>query len=371
MRRGITTYTTLRAALTACILCVLLLSFLSTSLLPAMSLALVTLSIMPVYLVMTGMIAGFVPLAVCALGTVSCLAVTGGLPLAGFGALYLLPMLLVFVYGITRRMHFWKTLGGMIGAMFISQVLIYVFLQRITDGMLYETAANIAADFVASAPGRDNVFYLFLQAGVLRIPESMADTALVLKDNMYAFSEEAALEMLKQLRSQVIGLLQGMLPSLLVSGSILYSVIGLGLGIFFGQRSRHRRAVRLNEDEQDIPDLDMPPLSRWHIPRPWGLRIGILGLGYFLISMGNDTLQTVGALMWQVFATLFSLQGLAAIHHNQKARGTSKFWRIALFVAAFTVSFMQTVLIIMGLMDQITNMRGLRPPLLPRDNLEE
>ena len=100
MRRGITTYTTLRAALTACILCVLLLSFLSTSLLPAMSLALVTLSIMPVYLVMTGMIAGFVPLAVCALGTISCLAVTGGLPLAGFGALYLLPMLLVFVYGI-------------------------------------------------------------------------------------------------------------------------------------------------------------------------------------------------------------------------------------------------------------------------------
>ena len=162
-----------------------------------------------------------------------------------------------------------------------------------------------------------------------------------------------------------------MLPSLLVSGSILYSVIGLGLGIFFGQRSRHRRAVRLNEDEQDIPDLDMPPLSRWHIPRPWGLRIGILGLGYFLISMGNDTLQTVGALMWQVFATLFSLQGLAAIHHNQKAHGTGKFWRIALFVAAFTVSFMQTVLIIMGLMDQITNMRGLRPPLLPRDNLEE
>jgi len=371
MRRGITTYTTLRAALTSCLVCVLLLSFLATSFLPTLSLALITLSVMPVYLVMTGMIAGFVPLSICTLGTLSCLMLTGGTPLMAFGALYLLPMLLAFVYGVTKRLNFWKTLGAMTGSLFISQILIFVILQRMTDGALYETAANIVADFVSSAPGRDNVFLLFLQAGLLKIPESMADTAITLADNMYVFSEEAVLEMLKQLRSQVSGLLQSVLPSLIVSGSILYSVIGLGLGIFFGQRSRHRRAVRLNEDEQDIPDLDMPPLSKWHIPRPWGLRIGILGLGYFLIYVSEGTLQIVGALMWQVFASCFGLQGLAAIHYSQKMRGTSKFWRIALFVAAFTISFMQTVLIVMGIMDQVTNMRGLRPPLAPRENREE
>jgi len=372
MRRGITTYTTLRAALTSCILCVLLLAFLSSAFFPALSLSVVTLSIMPVYLIMTGLIAGFVPLSICALGTLGCLALTGGTQLMFFGALYLIPFLLVFVYGMVKRVNFWKLLGGIAGTLFLSQILIFLILQRITDGRLYETAANAVASFVESAPGRDNVFYLFLQARLLGIPESMVDTALVQTGNHYVFSDEATLELLKQLRSQVSGMLQSMLPSLLVSGSILNSVMGLGFGQYFGQRSKRRRAVRLNEPEQDIPTLDMPALSAWHIPRPWGLRIGLLGVGYFMISFNaGDAVQLLGALMWQVFATCYSLQGLAAIHYNQKMRGSSKFWRIALIVASLMLSFMQTVLIIMGLMDQITNMRGLRPPREPRENREE
>ena len=372
MRRGITTYTTLRAALTSCILCALLLAVLSSSVLPALSLVLISVSILPVYLVITGMVAGFVPLAICTLGSLGCLAITGGIRLTGFVALYLLPFLLVFVYCTTKRVPFWKTLGSMVGTLFLSQIAIFFILQSMTGGQLYETAASTAASFIESAPGRDNVFYLFLQAGILGIPESMVDTALVQIDGHYAFSDEATLEMLNQLRSQVSGILQSILPSLLVSGSILSSVMGLGFGQYYGQRSKRRRAVRLNEPEQDIPTLDMPPLSKWHIPRPWGLRIGLLGLGYFLISLNTSSaVQLLGALMWQVFATVFSLQGLAAIHHTQKMRGTGKFWRTALFVSALTISFMQTVLIIMGVLDQITNARGLRPPLEPRQNREE
>ena len=372
MRRGITTYTTLRAALTSCLLCVMILAFLSSSIMPAFSLTMISISVMPVYLVMTGLIAGFVPLSICALGTLGCLWVTGGTTLALFGALYLLPMLFAFVYGMTKRVHFWKTLGSMVGTLFVSQVLIFAILQNMTGGQLYETAANAAASLIANGAGRDTVLYTFLNAGLLGLPESMRDTALIQVNGYYTFSDAAVTELLNQVRSQVSGILQSIMPSLLVSGSILYSVIGLGGGMYFGQRSRHRRAVRLNEPEQDIPDLDMPPLSKWHIPRPWGLRIGILGLGYFLVKVtGNTTVSIIGALMWQVFATLYSLQGLATIHHNQKMRGTGKFWRVALIVAALTISFMQTVLIIMGVMDQITNMRGLRPQLPPRENREE
>lgn len=372
MRRGITTYTTLRAALISCILCALMLSFFSVAALPAVNMAVITLSVMPVYLIITGMVAGFVPLSICALGTLSCLGMTGGVRLMLFGLLYLLPFLAAFVYGVSKRRHFWKTLGSMVGALFVSQIAIFAILQGMTDGNMYQAAGNAVADFVAAAPGRDNVFYLFLNAGLLGLPESMIDSALVTVENYYTFSEEAALEMLKQLRSLVSGLLQNMMPSLIVSGSILYSVIGLGMGIHFGQRSKHRRAMRLNEPEQDIPDLDMPPLSRWHIPRPWGLRIGILGIGYFLISFAqSNAVMLAGALMWQVFATCYGLQGLAAIHYNQKKRGTSKFWRVALIVASLALSFMQYVLIFMGIIDQITNMRGLRPQLPPRENREE
>jgi len=220
---------------------------------------------------------------------------------------------------------------------------------------------------------RDSMLYVFCMSGLLGIPSAMRETALtMLEDGSFFFSDEAVLELLKQIRSFISSQLQSLMPSLLVSGSVLSGVMGLGFGIHYSQRSRRRRAVRLNEDEQDIPDLDMPELRHWHIPRPWGKRIGLLATGYLIIMFAtNDTVMLIGALMWQVFAVCFALQGLAAIHYTQKQRGTSKFWRVALIVAAMTLSFMQYVLIVFGVLDQLSDARGLRPPLVPRHNGEE
>ena len=118
----------------------------------------------------------------------------------------------------------------------------------------------------------------------------------------------------------------------------------------------------------------MPPLSQWYIPRPWGARIGLLSIGYIVVRylQVNDTVMLVGQLMWQVFATFYMIQGLAYINYTQKKRGTSKFWRVTVIIAAFIFSdFMMYVLIILGVIDQVTNVRGLRPQLPPRDNQEE
>lgn len=373
MRRGLTTYTTLRAAITSCVLCVLLLHLCQFAAFPAINVATVTLMLMPVFLMMTGLIAGFLPMAACTLMLLIALLASGGTTLLLYGALYILPMLAVFVYGTYKRLPFWQVLLMVVGALFAAQVLIFALLQRMNGGQLYENAANAVANFVNDSPIRDSMLYVFCTSGLLGVPAAMKDTALtVLEDNTFYFSQEAVTELLSQIRSLITMQMQSIMPALLVSGSALSGVMGLGFGIHYGQRSRHRRAVRLNEPEQDIPDLDMPPLSRWHIPRPWGLRIGILGLGYLLIQFAmNDTVLLIGALMWQVFAVCYSLQGLASIHYTQKQRGTSKFWRVALIVASMTLTFMQTVLIIFGILDQITNARGLRPPLAPRTNGEE
>ena len=53
------------------------------------------------------------------------------------------------------------------------------------------------------------------------------------------------------------------------------------------------------------------------------------------------------------------------------ASAASAFWRVALIVAAMTLSFMQYVLIVFGVLDQLSDARGLRPPLKPRTNGEE
>lgn len=373
MRRGLTTYTTLRAAITSCLICVLIVAFCFVAAFPAVNIASVTLMIMPVFLMMTGLISGFIPMIACAGLLFAAMLASGGVIFTLFGALYLLPMLAVYAYGTYKKMHFWKVLGGVVGALFIAQVLIYVILQRMTGGLLYATAANAVADFIHASPLRDQLLYILCASGMLGIPASMQETALIaVEGGGYIFSDEAVVELLKQVTSFVFTQLLSLMPALLVSGSVLSGVMGLGFGVHYGQRSMRRRAVRLNEQEQDIPSLNMPPLSEWHIPRPWGKRIGVLAAGYLLIQLAaSETVLLVGALMWQVFAVVFALQGLAAIHYTQKKRGTSKFWRVALIAAAMTLSFMQYVLIVFGVLDQISNARGLRPPLTPPTNREE
>ncbi|MBQ1946458.1 MAG: DUF2232 domain-containing protein [Clostridia bacterium] len=373
MRRGLTTYTTLRALITSLVLCVLILCFCFYAAFPAVNVASVTLMLMPVFLMMTGLIAGFMPMAACTLMLLIAQLTAGGATLLFYGALYLLPMLGIFTYGVYKRQNFWQVLLSVVGALFVSQILIFALLQRASGGNLYDAAANAVASFVDNSPVRDSMLYVFCMSGLLGIPSAMRETALtVLEDGSFFFSDEAVLELLKQIRSFISSQLQSLMPSLLVSGSMLAGVMGLGFGIHYSQRSRRRRAVRLNEDEQDIPDLDMPELRHWHIPRPWGKRIGLLAIGYLIIMFAtNDTVMLIGALMWQVFAVCYALQGLAAIHYTQKQRGTSKFWRVALIVAAMTLSFMQYVLIVFGVLDQLSDARGLRPPLVPRHNREE
>lgn len=372
MRRGLTTYTTLRAALTACVLCVLLMLFCLTGGLPAVSIAGFTLMLMPVFLMITGLVAGFIPLAVCTAVLLASMLYSGGAVFTFYGALYILPMLGIYAYGVYKKQDFRRVLLSVIGALFVSQLLIFALLQRAAGGQLYEAAGQAAASYIETFPGRDYMLYLFCSMGLLGVPSSMKDTALIAVESGFVFSPEAVAELINQVRSFVSGQLQAIMPALLVSGSVLSGVMGLGFGIYFGQRSMHRRAVRLNEPEQDIPSLDMPELRYWHIPRGWGIRIGFLGIGYLIIMFAtHQTVLLVGALMWQVFSVCYALQGLASIHHSQRQKGTGKFWRIALIVAAMTVSFMQTVLIIFGVADQITDPRGLRPPLAPHTDREE
>ena len=372
MPRGLTTYTTLRAAITACILCALLMAFCLTGALPAVSIAGFTLMLMPVFLMITGLVAGFIPLSVCTAMLLVSMLYSGGAAFTLYGALYILPMLGAYAYGVYKKQDFRRVLLSVIGALFLSQVLIFVLLQRAAGGQMYDAAGQLSAAFIDTFPGRDHLLYLLCSMGLLGVPSSMADTALIAVEGGYVFSPEAITELLNQVRTFVSGQLQAIMPALLVSGSVLSGVMGLGFGVHFGQRSRHRRAVRLNEPEQDIPSLDMPELRYWHIPRGWGKRIGLLGLGYLMIAFAtHQTVVLIGALMWQVFSVCYALQGLASIHHSQRQKGSGKFWRVALIVAAMTITFMQTVLIVFGVLDQITDPRGLRPPLAPRTDREE
>ena len=108
----------------------------------------------------------------------------------------------------------------------------------------------------------------------------------------------------------------------------------------------------------------MPPLRDWHIPRPWGLRIGILGAGYFLSLSANGALNLLGKMFFSLFSAVYSIQGIATLNFIQHKKGTRRGWRVALPIILSML--MPNALMFLGLIDQVMNIRMLRPmPEMP------
>ena len=372
MRRGFRTYTTVRAAVTAFALLAAAIGLSVLGAVPALTLALLTVTAAPAALMIAGLTAGFLPTAFCLAGWLAAIGCFGPPLLLGCAALYLLPVMAVYAVCLLREVPFWKSCGALAAAMTLSLCAIYLLLQGMTGGALYQTAGSLAAQAVNDWPYRDELLYLLASNGFLQVPAAMRDSALVPVTGGYTLSPELINELLLQIRGTVQALLSSLTPGLLISGSGLSALMGLSLGIRWGRQAAQRRAFRRDEPELPIPDLGMPPLREWHLPRPWGLRIAVLGLGYFLYNAGGEgPLNMLGALMFQAFSLCFGVQGVAAMNHSQHKRGTGRFWRAAIVVLAIAFRFMQIALIIVGVIDQITNARGLRPPMRPRGEEEE
>ena len=373
MRRGMTTYTTAKAAAIACGLCLALLALacLLTDT-PALMIALAVLTAGPAALMVTGLMAGLLPAAFCLAAILAALGIFGGGLTLACGALFLVPGLGVFAYCLYRRLPFWRACGLIAGTLALSVTAIFLLLQGLTGGTLYQTAGEAAAAALARMPLRDPMLSSLVSMGLLAVPSSLRDTAVVSVPGGYALSSEVVNELLLQVRSYVSQLTQALIPSLLISGSGLNALAGLSLSLRWGKQAARKRAFLRDEPEQEIPDLNMPPLRLWHLPRPWGLRIGVLGLGYFLARFSkSDALFMLGTLMFQVFSLCFGVQGLAAINFAQHKRGTGRGWRTAVVVAGLLLRFMQTALIVVGVVDQFSNARGLRPPMRPRNEEDD
>ncbi len=372
MGRGVTTYTCPQAAVKGCALFLLPAALIMlTGFAPALNLTLLTLLAAPACLMIVGLTAGFIPMAVCLAALLGFFGLCGSGMLAGCAALYLLPVTAVYIVCLRRGVPFWRSCGMLAGVLALSQLAIYLLLQAHTDNQLYMTAGVMAAKAVNAMPYRDDFLYSMVSYGLLRVPAVLRDNAVVSVPGGYALSAELLEELLLQVSGYVQDTLRGLVPGLLVTGSALHALAGLGLAIHFGLRSAEKRAYKYDEETLPVPDLDMPPLRTWHLARPWGLRIGVLAVGYFLARVpDNQVLSLLGTLMFQVFSLCFGVQGLAALNDSQHKRGTGRAWRAAVVVMALALRFMQIALIAVGVIDQITNARGLRPPMRPRDEEE-
>ena len=230
----------------------------------------------------------------------------------------------------------------------------------------------------------DTMLYQLYSMGMIDLPESLEGSALLPVLGGYALSAAARQDLLLSLSTMITRTLSLLVPNVIVTQSIQGGVLCLLLPLRFGFIMQEKRQFlsaekveRLDgedgdegEEERkkqkvDFPDIGMPPFNTWFIPRGVGWQVGVaLALGYLLRTSATPALFIAGLLLYAAASSVFTIQGAAALNFLQKARGTSRAFRVILPLLLGTTS----LLMLLGIFDQINNFRGLRKPREPKED---
>lgn len=333
------------------------------------------LLLLPAALGIVGMTGGLAPmLAGAAVGIFSMFLLVGR-PGALLSAVYVLPILAAFVLLFQFRVPFWKSCACMIGVHVLSLAGVYLLLQQMTGNHLYTVAGDTVMTALENWEMGDTMLYQAYAMGLLSLPNELSKDMLLQAGDGYMLAPAARADLLLSMRSMVQSTLAALIPSLIVTQSILGGVLCLLLPIRFGYIAAERRAFLTNPPSEiegekqeyrkpDFPTLGMPPLSLWHIPRGIGWQVFVaLIAGNFLQASASAPLAIAGIILYSAASALFTLQGAALINFVQKTRGVRRIWRIIVPILLMMVS----VLSFIGIFDQIVNIRGLRMPREPKE----
>ncbi|MBR4359840.1 MAG: DUF2232 domain-containing protein [Clostridia bacterium] len=353
---------------------------LSRSLVGGLYAALVLIYLAPVLLCTAGLCAGALPMALgltAALVSMHMLAGEKGLIV---GAVYLLPLVGAFVWIILRRIPFWKGCAVMIGVHVACFAALYALLQGWTEASLYQAAGKAAEDALRQWELGDYLLIeLYDRIGVIQLTQeraqqlrdAMADS---LRSGVFSIPEEVRKDMLLSVNALVSSQLESMVPGLIAGQSVLGGVGCLLLPLRFGYLAEEKRQFLRQDEEADetakrtmnFPDLGMPPLRTWFIPRGMGWQVGVaLAGGYLLQYSGTPALAVAGMILYSAASAVFSLQGLALLNYIQHMRNRKRTWRIIVPL----LLMMTRLLMILGVFDQLVNLRGLRKPREPKEGI--
>lgn len=314
---------------------------------PAFSYLMIGLLLFPLMMLLSSAVGGLLP-AACTLGIILLGAIrvygTAGL----WYLLYLLPMTVVFLYCINRGLPFHKTVFAVFAAYLLSIVAMFLLFQRATGGDLFGYIAKATIDGLEGMPQRDPLLYTFWRYGFLSHGMEAGTQVFDPAPSGWTFKPEVLSEFYKQISLRVTSLAAGFVPGLMTTFAVTLSALGTGFSLYLARR------------QADIAQLAMPPFSQWHIPRKWGTRLWVLALGYLLaLFTQNPVLSLTGQMMYNVFFSLYAIQGLAVLDYRMKARNWRPMLRmIALLLLLLTLAIIP---VLIGIMDQANDTRRLRP----------
>lgn len=302
----------------------------------------------------------FLPLVLvlCAVGGI--LPAILGMMLLAFGAVrvygpgglwllvYLAPSAICFLFCLEKRLPFLKAAGYIVVSQVLSTLLLFIIFQAQAGGDLFSKLSTAAVEGIKALPGRDGFLYALWKNGL--ISHGLGEGFQVFEElpgGSLAFVPQVLEQFYKLIDSRLSILLAVMLPGFLTSYPILVGFLGTGL------------ALKMGKTWQTADDLGMQPFSLWHVSRRQGRPLMLLALGYLVAMMTtNQVLQTAGQLMYNVFFSIFLIQGLSFFNFLLKRRGFRKASRLILILLLLMI--LSPAALFMGIYDQLADPRKLR-----------
>lgn len=330
------------------------------------------LFLLPTLTCISGLVGGMAPFLLNAgAGLFAMAHLFGGAGLS-LAALYLLPILAAFLCVIAFRAPFWKGCAVMVGVHVLSLAAVYAVLRNLAGGDLYAAAGQAAMDALRSSELGDSLLYQLYSMGLIGLRGELAENALQLTLGGYALSSQAREDLLLSVNTLVSSTLVTLVPNVIVTQSILGGVMCLLLPLRFGFLAEEKRAFLSRADADapqgkiNFPDLGMPPFSAWHLPRGIGWQVGAaLIAGYLLRMSAAPAAAVAGSVLHAGASAVFMIQGAALVNFLQKSRGTRRVWRVVTPIVLMLLS----VLMMIGVVDQMVNIRGLRKPREPKEGI--
>ena len=249
-----------------------------------------------------------------------------------------------------RRVPFWKAMAVQLGAFTLVLALAVLLIRPLYGPDLFQAAGRGAAAFISAQEESDMLLIQLNQLGLCTA--SLSDLGLPVP--WVSFGQTVKLlpavkaELLASLTTTVESLAYWKGPGLLVNWVLAGGLVTLCAPVCF-----HKR--------RGWDTLDMPVFARWRLPRGMGAQAGSLAAGYLLPYLSySPALVILGNMMSAAFFGIFMVQGAATLEYLQKKKGAS--WgtrRVWICVLGLILPF---VLVLMGVWDQLANMRGLGAP---------
>jgi len=320
------------------------------------------LFLFPFYLQLVLRISG--PLSALAAISLFCFGTglkVGSLP-ALFAFVYLAVPLFVYAYCLYRQYPAFQSMAA-IGLAYAAAVLaLYAFSFQAFGEAPFDALSRLTLEALDKMPERDGLLSTAYRFGLLSIPDHLAEGAVVQSPRGGAMlSSEVLSELYKQIQTRVSLWLRALVPSLISSFGLWLALGGVFMSAFYGKRKAQRRAFRSPAEAQaSLPELTgLPAFHKFFLPKKLAAPLWVAG-GLSLLTRfsGQETLALAGAMLYNVFSVLFSVQGLSAVNFLQRGRGVRPPLR-ALTIAVFTLLLPHAALIL-GIFDQISDHRKLR-----------